>query len=437
LGNPSANALPTSRLKELQGYLSALEAKTEPKSVDGTQDCEGNDLYLWIDTLCVPLDKRIRKIALLRINAAYAKSRFVLVLDTSLKYISCKTINAELALRVYSSRWMQRLWTLSEGVLAQRLCFQFLDGSVTLDDLKPPLQASWDQIFVSQLHCQAFRPLMVFRRIRILPPSERFDILWNASTYRSTSKKHDEPIILGIIAGFGEIHMSRIVHAPDLKRMEVFFSCWNSLPARIIFTAGQHLTTNGYGWAVESLLNKGDLAAYDHPKSDGRDDLTACRVPEALVVCAAGYLLKENVYRLPEEFQVMNEDNAQTISVEQEPNKRLARPEGSKFLQSAIILSHPQLTKIDGSRFAALVAISGQENGTIYCEWHCRIWISRSIRNATQGTRDPSGIHAAFSSCSVEEVTLWEGVGSPVRPCGESKNIRAESIREDQKWCIA
>lgn len=277
LGNPSANTLSHPQVAELKAYLSALRVKTS----SDTASVAGNDrdLYMWIDTLCVPLDEEIRKIALKRINIVYAQASSVLVLDKNLKHISCRTSRAELALRVYSSRWMQRLWTLAEGVLAQRLCFQFLDGTVTLDELKPAILVPSEQVFMSQLHMQAFRPLMVFRRLRIIPPTERFDNLWNAITYRSTSKKADEPIILATIAGLSEDSMSQIVNAKDNERMEAFLSFWGSLPARLLFASGKHLTTPGYRWAVQSLLNRGDLGAYDYSRSGRDDNLTAQRAP--------------------------------------------------------------------------------------------------------------------------------------------------------------
>jgi hypothetical protein len=446
LGNPSANALTTSQLKELQAYLSALNLKNGSNVASVTGGYDKNDVYIWIDTLCVPLDKEVRKIALRMINAAYTQASSVLVLDTSLKCISCKASYAELALRIYSSRWMQRLWTLAEGVLAQRLCFQFLDGTVTLDELAPALQVSSHQIFMSHLHTLAFRPLMVFRRIRIIPMAERFEILWNAITYRSTSKTADEPIILASISGFNEVDMSRIINAPDEKKMETFFSFWDNLPARILFAAGRHLNSIGYGWAVQSLLKRGDLAAYDYSKSGRYSNIVAQRVPRGLVIRQTGYLLKENAALLPQQFQVMDGDDTQALTIEQEPHLYLSssdagssgsHPLSPKPHVSAIILSSPQPFEISSGQYAALVTVSGEENGTIYCEWRSRIWISRSDKEHVLPIRDPSGTHAAFSSASLDGFNKRKDLQSPLNMDGGNQIFRVKKVEEQQEWCIA
>ena len=59
-----------------------------------------------------------RELAMSRISQVYENAHAVLVLDKSLEMASCKITRGEVGIRVISSRWMQRLWTLAEGCRA-------------------------------------------------------------------------------------------------------------------------------------------------------------------------------------------------------------------------------------------------------------------------------------------------------------------------------
>ena len=82
-------------------------------AVESTASSKRPRYLLWIDTLCCPVEKKAKKVALERIADVYRNAAHVLVLDASLSPYPSKGIPcAELLLRISGSAWMRRLWTL-------------------------------------------------------------------------------------------------------------------------------------------------------------------------------------------------------------------------------------------------------------------------------------------------------------------------------------
>ena len=123
----------------------------------------------------------------------------------------------------------------------------------------------------------------------------------------------------------------------------------------------------------------------------------------------------------------MDGDDAEVLTIEQELHLYLSYSDaGSSGLhlpspkpyRSAIILPSLQLFEISSGPFAALVAVSSEENGTIYCEWRSRIWISRS---ANEPIRDPSGTRPAFSSTSLDGFNKHKDLQLPLNIDGRNQ----------------
>ncbi len=112
-GNAKENSLPRCQLRYIQNAVNELyESRHHP-------------VPFWIDTLCVPLLKPLRKLSIHQMQKIYREADKVLVLDASLE---CTTIDAspeECLTRIQVSPWMQRLWTLQEGIFAKNLYFRF------------------------------------------------------------------------------------------------------------------------------------------------------------------------------------------------------------------------------------------------------------------------------------------------------------------------
>jgi Heterokaryon incompatibility protein (HET) len=128
LGNEHENALPACQLKRLQRMVDAL--------YDNQSDCPDSPLPFWFDTFCIPQglsEKQVKKDAITDTATVYRNADRVLVLDADLllfdAYPAIQHNNYnEVFMRIKLSRWMRRLWTLQEALLASDLWFQFKDG---------------------------------------------------------------------------------------------------------------------------------------------------------------------------------------------------------------------------------------------------------------------------------------------------------------------
>lgn len=110
LGNPYANALPRCQLLRL---LSLLQCSNMPRD---SGDCD-QELLLWCDTLCCPVKPSEAKTrALVQMKRTYQDATMVLVLDASLQLCNSNLLTPEeMCIRICSSGWTRRLWTLQEG----------------------------------------------------------------------------------------------------------------------------------------------------------------------------------------------------------------------------------------------------------------------------------------------------------------------------------
>lgn len=147
LGNPTHNVLPKCQLDRLYQLLSALRQHSNlqggklremlPRtmgrdSLSKTRSTmmqwnKQETVYLWMDTLCIPLERRLRKIAIKKMATVYDKAHRVLMLDRSLCSIDAAQPPEEITLRLALSPWMRRAWTLQEGRLTQNLFIQCKD----------------------------------------------------------------------------------------------------------------------------------------------------------------------------------------------------------------------------------------------------------------------------------------------------------------------
>ena len=133
LGNPTATALPRCQLSRLKTliddlYPHYLNLLDHPENAPP-------ELLLWCDTLCCPVvSSEAHDMALRQMYRTYNEASVVLVLDRSLISHPAGGMRIdEACLRIATSRWMTRLWTLQEGALPgrkNRLWFQFSETAM-------------------------------------------------------------------------------------------------------------------------------------------------------------------------------------------------------------------------------------------------------------------------------------------------------------------
>jgi hypothetical protein len=109
-----------------------LLSKTK-KVVEKVRKRRGRPISIWIDTLCIPLEKNFRKMAIAGLKNVYSAAMFTVVLDSELQRTSSLCSPEETLMRIAVSGWMRRCWTLQEAILANiHIRVKFADGLVDL-----------------------------------------------------------------------------------------------------------------------------------------------------------------------------------------------------------------------------------------------------------------------------------------------------------------
>ncbi|OCH86591.1 hypothetical protein OBBRIDRAFT_890380 [Obba rivulosa] len=207
---------------------------------------------IWLDGLCVPKEKESRKRAIGLMGKTYRDAAVVLVLDSGIQSCSVKAPIAERLLRIVTSGWMQRLWTLQEAVLARRIVFQFADGFTDIQtlvseaDFADPVE--WTLIsgvgllvkeYVENSNSNGCGIGYVVRSLH----------------WRSTSKLEDETLA---IASLLNVSAYELVQLSPEERMERLLLMVKNVQSNIAFLGGQKLDKPGFRWATKSFITRGE-----------------------------------------------------------------------------------------------------------------------------------------------------------------------------------
>ena len=268
LGNVKDNSLPICQLFRLHALCNGLQEVSKELELTG--------FPFRIDTLCVPLQKEERKLALRKLGEVYEKAEVVLVLDNELLLTQFTSSDEEIGIRICESNWMRRLWTLEEGILGRsRLRLQFRGKAITIptsidhrsiehsgnDDMyrgSPGILTSIGEHLVSHLpKREIFRESLANNRN--LQVNKRHRSLMNivdTLRYRETSKQEDETLCIALILGFDLRPL--LSHRQAESRMKAFFTLLQRVNTKIskaiFFSAERKLSEPGFGWAPVSLM---------------------------------------------------------------------------------------------------------------------------------------------------------------------------------------
>ncbi|OCH92337.1 hypothetical protein OBBRIDRAFT_773476 [Obba rivulosa] len=242
LGSTTDDGLPSCQLRR----LTALACQLVPEGA------------LWMDGLCVPKDKDMRKRAIGLMGETYKDATAVLVIDSGIRVCSVHARLEERLLRIITSAWMQRLWTFQEVALARKLVFEFIDGLTEIEELLPNLDGMLD-VITYNLAAEINRLL----KRRELPRYEQrgrpgFGLgdVARALGWRTTSRMEDETLAVSSLL---DVDAFELVSLPPEKRMQTMLTRLHHLPANILFIGGKKLTEPGFRWAPETLMIRGGL----------------------------------------------------------------------------------------------------------------------------------------------------------------------------------
>lgn len=292
-GNPHQNSLPLCIMSNLAQAIFTLRAQMAGGGGGGGGKPE-DWAYFWMDTLCVPLSStHAKKAAIKRMRATYTNAAAVLVIDRAISRQSIETAPEELLLRIKISTWMQRLWTLQEGMLNPTVWFCLRDGMCTTAGLaRKMLEAStraWnDPVTVAALQLY----VQLNRRSSHLFTAEPEENLYNiakASRSRSTSVASDEAICLATLL---DMNVARILDAPDSGRMQEFYLAQQKVSPRIIFHPTQNkINTEGFRWAPATLLETQNDTVLEATLVKGAGQTDAVVTPAGLLLTYDSLLL--------------------------------------------------------------------------------------------------------------------------------------------------
>jgi hypothetical protein len=134
---------------------------------------------------------------------------------------------------------MQQLWTLQEGLLAQKLILKFSDGLVALEELFPLGKERFNLVFAN-LSKEVFQ-LTKYQECNIS------DVV-HALRWQNTIKASDETLA---ICGLLNLKLANL---PPEQCMQIFFLHIQKLPSDIIFLNNVKLNDAGFHRAPKTLM---------------------------------------------------------------------------------------------------------------------------------------------------------------------------------------
>ncbi|KAH0562872.1 hypothetical protein GP486_002522 [Trichoglossum hirsutum] len=244
LGNVNSNTLPMCQLVHLRGLIRELY-KDNQTLMAGFLKLAGKPVPLWMDTLCIPLDEKYRTLAISKMRVPFTKADRVLVLDSELQQLSCRTSDEESIMRLGCSGWMRRMWTLQEGRLAKNLYAKFADGFV---DLRKTMWTLTRKGFSKRYGYQSISLEASNYLWELSPESGSTEI--EGFRGRSTSKPEDFPLCLASLLG---LDTAALLNGPKSHRMKKLFLMQKRASAEVLLLKGPRMLGDGNRWVPLSL----------------------------------------------------------------------------------------------------------------------------------------------------------------------------------------
>jgi hypothetical protein len=287
-----------SRQEQLEWYLDWIDRAV----LHGANE-EPDDIYIWFDTMCVPIAKESKPVnghraalaknesaedtaatdanerasslkteALRRMAFVYAAAMQVLVIDPDIRRMSYKDTDDDVyvAAMLMTSPWMTRAWTFQEGCLGRRLSFmledRLLEPRTWQSRNDPPDRCRNNMERILKAECLAViqaMPDVMNGSVQVEKRLERFVVVWNQLSIRSTTKSEDAHRLLAVMLDLSVHEILAIRNAEgkaDLaRRMLAILKSQETLPLSMLllpYPRGDELISD-YEWVP--ILPTGQL----------------------------------------------------------------------------------------------------------------------------------------------------------------------------------
>ncbi|KAH8773691.1 hypothetical protein F5883DRAFT_661661 [Diaporthe sp. PMI_573] len=261
LGDEKGNRILACQYDRLGMLLSEVLSMENTKG-DDEKSNDGWSPFFWLDTICVPHQNAARRLACARMASSYECADTVLVLDAELQaWPYTSATDEEALLRIVTSGWTTRVWTLSEGIVAKRLVFKLADTMLDYASFGDKLRCrNMNGLYrFETLSAVLYDSLKQMRSINTLDGAERMYTAMSLTKPRRTSHPGDEIISLAVLMGMDGIE--DIYDQPTWAgKMIRFLQMMPELPLCLLFSSGPRLSETGFRWAPAALNGVGRTA---------------------------------------------------------------------------------------------------------------------------------------------------------------------------------
>lgn len=402
-----------------------------------------------MDTLCIPVGKELneaRNLSILSLTRVFSDASTVLVLDSELVEVSISVWYLEKELRLITSDWMRRVWTLQEALFTSpgNLYWQFKEEALAASEIWPS-DNQHDPLHISY-RMSAFEkrlPAISAEPQSSLSLSNNFLSIIYALRYRSLSRIEDETICIAPLLGLGRAELLQT--GDHIERVKTFLSLWGEVPSYLLFMEGAHIDEPGYRWLPSSFIR----GIHKSTVSRAREQFTKPG-PSGLYVTFPGIFLtpQSDFASLYCDIGFWNEldglwycikDLGKIFESRLPPSQRWAnhRPKLQQLKRPAFILEFPSQYS-ENYIIAVLVDATHEQDGVYYARYLCRVWLSQC--NFDERSQIPFSKHDTLSwprgwyedkirGYSGETKTSFQSASPPSR-----KTFQMTAT--EQCWCV-
>ena len=208
---------------------------------------------IWIDALCIPSESVHRKIAIEQMSNVYSHSAATIILDAGLLSKDLPELtssHSELFLRIATSVWNHRLWTLQECVLPHQNYVVFKNGICSIDDV-----AEDHSEYTSLIATRASLSIshLMYPKTRYVPAQIAALHTWAAR--RDCSRPSDETLALAPLLGIPVLPLTSL---QGEERMAKFWLLVSRVPKNVVLVelkACDRMAKPGFMWAPRSFMS--------------------------------------------------------------------------------------------------------------------------------------------------------------------------------------